>query len=59
MTWAVHSIHSPATRLIDGGMTHDGKTVIPLPVPIDSADTFDEAESWRLARVEQWKDGVR
>lgn len=55
MTWAVHSIHVPATRPIDGGMSHDGKTVIPLPVPIHTADTMDEAESWRLGRLEEWK----
>ncbi|HEX7822868.1 MAG TPA: hypothetical protein VF463_19905 [Sphingobium sp.] len=55
MTWACHSIHASSVRLINGGMSHDGKTYIPLPEPIHTAETEVDAESWRLGRLEEWK----
>ena len=52
MTYAVHSIHAPAV-LIDahGTMTHN-EARISLPAPIHTADTWQEAEAWRLAQLE-------
>lgn len=49
-TWAVHSLHSPAVEVDRAGtMTLDGKTRIPLPAPLFTADTRQEAERLRLA----------
>lgn len=51
MTFAIHSLHVPATEIVDGQMTHDGVTRLSLPEPLFTADSREEAEAWRLARL--------
>lgn len=52
MTYAVHSIWSPAVEIDQHGtMTHN-EARISLPAPIYTADTWQEAEAWRLAQLE-------
>lgn len=51
MTFAVHSIYARAVELVDGGMSHAPGVVFSLPEPIETFETMEEAESWRLARV--------
>lgn len=57
-TYAVWSHHVPASELVEGGfcVVPDGP-VVPA-VPIKTFDSLDEAEVWRLARVEEWKGRV-
>jgi len=55
MTYAVHTIHAPSV-LTDqhGTMTHNEARII-LPTPIHTADTWEEAEEWRLVRLGEVK----
>lgn len=52
MTYAVHSLHAPAVEITDGAYTIDGKTMIRLGDPLHTAETREEAEEWRSARLE-------
>ena len=53
--YAVHSWHAPAV-LTDahGTMTHN-EARIALPEPIHTAETWEEAEEWRLGRLGEVK----
>ena len=53
--YAVHSWHAPAVE-IDASqtMTHN-EARISLPQPIHTADTWEEAEEWRLVRLGEVK----
>jgi len=54
MTHAVFSIHVPASPYDgDGFRVVPGGNVISAE-PIHTAETFDDAESWRLGRIEAW-----
>lgn len=55
MTFAVHNIHSPSVELFNGGYTHDGVATIKASAPIHEADTFEDAEAWRLAKLGERK----
>lgn len=51
MTYAVHNLHSPPVEIDDQGtMTLDGKTRIPLPSPLETFDTMEEALAWQGER---------
>jgi len=57
MTYAVHTLHAPAVLIDDKGtMTHNEARII-LPQPIHTADTWEEAEEWRLGRLGEVKHG--
>lgn len=48
--FAVHNYHSPAVEIdAEGNMCLDGKTPIPLGMPLYTAATFEKAEAWREA----------
>jgi len=54
MTHAVFSIHVPASLYEgDGFRVVLGGNVIPAE-PIHTAGAFDDAESWRLGRIDAW-----
>ncbi|HEX7856262.1 MAG TPA: hypothetical protein VF503_21510 [Sphingobium sp.] len=56
--WAIHNIHAPSVQLIDGGYQLTPGVTIKVGAPINGGegfDTRDDAESWRLARLEEWK----
>jgi len=50
MTYAVHNYFSPAVEIDEVGHTSlNGAHFFPLPEPLHTAATFEEAEQWRLA----------
>lgn len=54
MTYAIHNLHAPAVEInADGTTSHDGKTRIPLPQALFTAETREDAESWRMREKEE------
>jgi hypothetical protein len=48
--FAVHNYHSPAIEIDEAGHASlDGRHHFPLPEPLHTAATFEEAEQWRLS----------
>lgn len=52
MKYAVHNYHTPSTAINDDGSfvdrpSHGG----PIPEPLHVADTFEDAEAWRLDNI--------
>lgn len=55
MTYAVHSIWAPAVEIDQHGtMTHN-EARIALPEPIHTAETWEEAEEWRVGQIKGMK----
>lgn len=51
MPIAVHSLFARPVEIDDQGtMTLDGKTRIPLPSPLETFDTLEEALAWQGER---------
>lgn len=47
--WAVHNYSTPAIEVdSDGQASHDGHVKFSLPTPLHVADTFEDAERWRM-----------
>lgn len=52
MTWAVHNLAAPAVETDAAGTyTLNGKDRIKLGAPLHTAETREEAEEWRAARI--------
>jgi hypothetical protein len=55
MTYHVHSLHVRSVKVTSGTYTLDGQTRIPSPPPLHEAETFGDAEAWRLGELEKVK----
>ncbi len=55
MTYQVHSLHVRSVKVTSGTYTLDGQTRIPSPPPLHEADSFNDAEAWRLGELEKVK----
>ena len=55
MTYAVHSLHVRSVKVTSCTYTLDGQTRIPSPSPLYEADSFNDAEAWRLGELEKVK----
>lgn len=49
MTYAVHSIHAPATVIDENG--NHAIRGFPMPDPLFTADTLEDAEEWRAGKL--------